>query len=117
MSANAPAGSAKMNIGAVVAACTSDTIKGLGSRSVISQPDAALYIQPPILATRVAVQIIVKADWRNGVQGEITAVDAEAAGADASFSGALSLIASCRAACARASGRVRRRRTVRRARH
>ncbi len=38
--------------------------------SVISQPDAALYIQPPILETSVAVQITAKAGWRNGAQGE-----------------------------------------------
>ena len=32
----------------------------------MSQPEAALYIQPPTLETRVAVQITANAAWRNG---------------------------------------------------
>jgi hypothetical protein len=35
-------------------------------RLVISQPEAALYIQPPTLETSVAVQITANAGWRNG---------------------------------------------------
>src|SRR5882724_2147944 len=70
ISATAPAGSANRNIGSVVAACTSDTINGSGSRVVISQPDAALYIQVPILAMTVAVHNTVKVPRRNGAQGD-----------------------------------------------
>src|SRR3954470_9585337 len=56
MSARAPAGSANRKIGSVVATWTIETINGSGLRSVISQPDAALYIQPPILEMTVAPQ-------------------------------------------------------------
>jgi hypothetical protein len=66
MSASAPAGIANRQIGSVLAAATRATIKGSGLRLVISQPLAALYIQPPTLETSVAVQITVKAGWRNG---------------------------------------------------
>ena len=38
---------------------------------VISQPDAALYIQPPTFDTSVAVQITVNAEWRNGAANDI----------------------------------------------
>jgi hypothetical protein len=38
---------------------------------VISQPDAALYIQPPTLETKVAVQITANAGWRNGAANEV----------------------------------------------
>src|ERR1700722_4131418 len=65
MSARAPAGKAKRTTGRVVAVCTRATINGSGLRLVISQPDAALYIQPPTLETRVAVQITAKTGWRN----------------------------------------------------
>src|SRR5262245_20981974 len=54
MSASAPAGSAKRKSGKVVATWTIETMKGSGLRSVINQPDAALYIQPPILEMTVA---------------------------------------------------------------
>src|SRR5262249_37246832 len=54
MSPSAPAGSAKRNIGKLVATWTSDTVSGSGSRPVMSQPAPALYIQVPILATTVA---------------------------------------------------------------
>src|SRR5580693_5865134 len=63
MSASAPAGNANRNTGSVVAVCTNATTKGSGSRLVMSQPDAALYIQPPTLETRVAVQITTKTGW------------------------------------------------------
>jgi hypothetical protein len=33
----------------------------LGSRLVISQPEATLYIQPPMFETTVAIQITVNA--------------------------------------------------------
>jgi hypothetical protein len=42
----------------------------------MSQPEAALYIQPPTLETTVAVHITVNAVWRNGA-----ANDADLAGA------------------------------------
>src|ERR1700683_2436267 len=65
MSASAPAGNANRNTGSVVAVCTNATTKGSGLRLVISQPDAALYIQPPTLETRVPVQTTAKTGWRN----------------------------------------------------
>ena len=70
MSASAPAGIAKRQIGKLLAACTSATIKGSGLRLVIRQPEAALYIQPPILETSVAIQITAKAGWRNGAAND-----------------------------------------------
>ena len=54
-SANAPAGSASRNSGRLLATCTSDTSSGLGLRLVISHPEAALYIQVPMLETTVAI--------------------------------------------------------------
>src|SRR5215831_17373780 len=70
MSASVPAGRASRKIGRLAATCTSETISGSGLRLVISQLDAAVYIQLPILAARLAVQITVKAEWRNGLQAE-----------------------------------------------
>ena len=61
MSASAPAGKANKNMGNVVATWTIDTMNGSGLRLVISQPDAALYIQLPTLETTVAVQSTAKA--------------------------------------------------------
>ena len=61
MSANAPAGSASRKIGRLLAACTKATRSGSGLRLVISQPDAALYIQPPTLETSVAVHTTANA--------------------------------------------------------
>ena len=37
----------------------------------MSQPDAALYIQPPILDTNVAVQMTANALWRNGAAKDV----------------------------------------------
>ncbi|HEX5958855.1 MAG TPA: hypothetical protein VFY92_09400 [Hyphomicrobiaceae bacterium] len=37
-----------------------ETTSGLGSRSVISQPEAVLYIQLPMLETTVAIHSIEK---------------------------------------------------------
>ena len=54
----------------MVATCTNETINGSGSRLVISQPDAALYIQVPTLATTVAVHITVNVGCRNGAHSE-----------------------------------------------
>jgi hypothetical protein len=55
MSARAPAGSANRNIGRLDATCTSDTISGSVSSSVMSHDAAELYIHVPTLATTVAV--------------------------------------------------------------
>jgi hypothetical protein len=52
---------ANRQIGKLLAAATSETISGSGLRLVMSQPHAALYIQPPTLETNVAVQITAKA--------------------------------------------------------
>ena len=41
----------------------------------MSQPEAALYIQPPTLETTVAVQITVKAEWRNGAAKDIALLE------------------------------------------
>ena len=70
MSASAPAGIAIRKIGRLAATCTSDTISGSGSSSVISQPEAAVYIQVPTFATTEAVQITANAGWRNGLKAE-----------------------------------------------
>ena len=70
MSAKAPAGSANRNIGNVVATCTIDTMNGSGLRLVISHPEAALYIQLPMLAMTVAVHKTENVVWRNGLHGE-----------------------------------------------
>jgi hypothetical protein len=71
MSASAPAGMAIRKIGRPAATCTSETISGSGLSPVISQAEAAVYIQVPRLATTVAVQITAKAGWRNGLHGEL----------------------------------------------
>src|SRR5579871_6271775 len=63
ISAMAPAGRVKRNIGSVVAACTSDTSSGLTSSVVINQPDAVSYIAIPMSAQVLAVQTIAKAGW------------------------------------------------------
>jgi hypothetical protein len=47
-------------------------MRGSGFRLVISQPDAALYIQPPMLETTVAIHITAKIPCRNGLQGDET---------------------------------------------
>ena len=70
MSASAPAPSASKNIGRVEATWTNDTMNGSVFRTVINQPEAALYIQVPMLETTVAVQITVNALCRNAPQGE-----------------------------------------------
>ena len=61
MSAIAPAGRVKRNIGRLVAACTSETSSGLRSSVVISQPDAVSYIAMPISAVVLASQTMAKA--------------------------------------------------------
>src|SRR5271169_3617563 len=46
------------------------TASSIKRSALVTRPEAALYIQPPILATSVAAQITRKADWRNGAQGD-----------------------------------------------
>src|SRR5262245_59749567 len=58
-------------MGSVVATCTLETKRGSESRIVISQPDAALYIQLPTLTTTVAIHSTVNAACRNGLQAEL----------------------------------------------
>jgi hypothetical protein len=43
-----------------------ETMSGLGSRLVMSQPDATLYIQPPMFETTVAAQISANVLTRKG---------------------------------------------------
>jgi hypothetical protein len=45
-------------------------MNGSGLRLVISHPEAALYIQLPMLAMTVAVHSTENVAWRNGLQGE-----------------------------------------------
>jgi hypothetical protein len=73
MSASTPAGSAKRNIGNVVAACTRETIRGLGDNDIISQAAPTSCIQVPMLETTVAVQSARKTGSRNGAQGDAVA--------------------------------------------
>src|SRR5262245_27685495 len=70
ISATAPAGIARRNIGNEAATCTSDTMNGSGLRSVISQPAAVLYIHPPMFDTTVAIHNAVKLPYRNGPRRE-----------------------------------------------
>src|SRR5215472_1878174 len=75
-SASAPAGIAARNIGRVDAICTSDTTRGDGLRLVMSQPEAALDIQPPMLEITVTVQRTVNAGYRNGLHADVAAAAA-----------------------------------------
>src|SRR6185436_9434977 len=75
ISACAPAGSANRNSGRPVAALTSDTISGDGSRVVISHAVATLAIQPPMLEIRTAIQTIRKAGTARGLQAAATTLD------------------------------------------
>src|SRR5258706_8097913 len=75
MSASAPAGSARANIGTDVATCTRETRNGSDVSPVISQPAAAFCIQTPTLATTVAIHSTVKVAYRKGAS-----VDPSAAG-------------------------------------
>jgi hypothetical protein len=60
-------------MGSEVATWTIDTIRGSALKLVMSQPDAALYIQVPTFETTVALHITVKAAWPNGLHGDIAA--------------------------------------------
>jgi hypothetical protein len=60
-------------MGREVATWTIDTIRGSALKLVMSQPDAALYIQVPMFDTTVAVHITAKAAWPNGLHGDAAA--------------------------------------------
>src|SRR5262245_47712658 len=70
ISATAPAGIARRNIGNEAATCTSATMNGSGLRSVINQPAAVLYIHPPMFDTTVAIHSAVKLPYRKGPRRE-----------------------------------------------
>src|SRR5579863_6850286 len=70
MSAIAPAASANMNIGRLLATWTSDTSSASPWRLTISQPLAALYIQLPIFETTVAIQMTANARCWNAPRSE-----------------------------------------------
>src|SRR5579871_1954832 len=70
ISVSAPEGIAKRNMGRLAATCTRETIKGDESSEVMSHADAELYIQPPILDARVAIQTIAYERCRKGLHKE-----------------------------------------------
>src|ERR1700722_1128526 len=70
MSARAPAASANMNIGRLLATWTSDTSSASPLRLTISQPLAALYIQLPIFDTTVAIQMTANARCWNAARSD-----------------------------------------------
>ena len=70
ISANAPAGRARRNIGRVPAVWTSETIKGEGAREVMSQPAPTSWIQVPILEKIVAIHKERKAAIFSGLQAD-----------------------------------------------
>src|SRR5260221_3084222 len=71
ISASAPAGRAKRQYGKLVATWTIETISGEGLRLAISQPDAALYIQPPTFEITFASQLTANILCRNRPQAEV----------------------------------------------
>jgi len=77
-SASAPAGSASMKIGRLVAVWIIETISGDGDSEVISHAAPTFCIQVPTLEASPAIQIAKNSRWRIGVQIE-TAVASRAA--------------------------------------
>ena len=69
-SARAPAGRVNRNMGKLTATWTKDTVIGLASRLVISQPDAVSNIAVPTFDRTLAVQITVNATELNAPQRE-----------------------------------------------
>ena len=59
ISLSAPAGIASRKIGRLIATWTIDTMRGLESSLVMSQPEAAVDIHPPMSDTTVPIQMIV----------------------------------------------------------
>ena len=84
ISASAPAGIANRNSGRAFVAWTSDTIRGLASRPVINQLEAALYIQPPTLETTVASHSMAKTRCLNGAHADALTLG-DASGSPDSF--------------------------------
>jgi hypothetical protein len=70
ISLSAPAGIASRHMGRLVATWIIDTMNGLESRLVMSQPDAAADIHPPMFETTVPIQMTVKVLWRNGLHAD-----------------------------------------------
>ena len=66
MSVSAPAGIANRNIGRLFATCTSETSSGSVLSVVMNQPQAALYIHVPMLATTPAVHSTLNAGYLKG---------------------------------------------------
>ena len=69
-SARAPAGRVNRNRGKLTATWTKDTVIGLASRLVISQPDAVSNIAVPTFDRTLAVQITVNVTELNAPQRE-----------------------------------------------
>jgi hypothetical protein len=70
ISASAPAGIDRKNIGSTVEAWTSATMSGLGSRVTISQPAPTSCIHVPRLDTSVASHNARKSGRRKGAHAE-----------------------------------------------
>lgn len=68
MSANAPAGNARKNIGKAPATWTRATCSGLADRDVISQPAPTSCIQVPMFEAMLASHSQRKVVWRKGLQ-------------------------------------------------
>src|SRR5271157_357333 len=71
-SAKAPAGSVNRNNGRLTATWTRDTMIGLASRLVISQPDAVSNMAVPTFDMTLAVHMTVNATWLKGPHREGT---------------------------------------------
>jgi hypothetical protein len=76
MSARAPAGSPKRNIGNIVATCTMTTVRGSASSVAINHPAAALCIHPPMFETTVTVHTTAKAACLNGLSEDVCCLSA-----------------------------------------
>ena len=71
-SAKAPAGSVNRNNGRLTATWTRDTMIGLASRLVISQPDAVSNMAVPTFDMTLAVHMTVNTTWLKGPHREGT---------------------------------------------
>ena len=71
MSAMAPAGMASRKNGVLVAACTSETITGVGASEVISHPAPTSCIHEAMFTNRMAIHSMRNTPWRNGVHAPI----------------------------------------------
>ena len=82
MSASAPAGTVKRNIGSMVATWTAETIIGLGLRFVISQLIDVSNIAMPTLDTELAIRMTVNARWPNTPHRDPRSADGPASSLD-----------------------------------